>query len=60
MIKSKGNNLGKVKDMDVINQAREKNKKGKPLNNNAKCEKELRQKKALQASCPSGCQQKKK
>jgi len=27
MIKSKGNNLGKVKDMDVINQAREKTKR---------------------------------
>jgi hypothetical protein len=26
MIKSKGNNLGKIKDMDVINQAREKQK----------------------------------
>jgi hypothetical protein len=36
MIKSKGNNRSEVKDVGVISQKREKNKREKPLKNNTK------------------------
>jgi hypothetical protein len=36
MNKSKGNNMGKVKDMGVVNQIREKNMREKCSRNNAK------------------------
>jgi len=47
MIKSKGNNLGRIEDMGVIGKEKKRKKKGKPLNNNTKHEKKLRQKKVL-------------
>jgi hypothetical protein len=48
MIKIKGNNISKVKDMGVVNQViKEKNMKEKCLKNNAKHENEQVQKKGL-------------